>query len=58
MTANELSELNSLIERARHYKMNQEEIEEQSLNWVIGNAPEGPRPSEAEVREALYGLPV
>jgi len=57
MSADELKELNNLIDKARHYKMTQDEIEEQSINWVIGNAPEGPRPTKSEVKAALTGLP-
>lgn len=57
MTGTELAELEILIKKARLYKMTQEEIEEQSIHWVIGNASEGPRPTEHEVKAALSGLP-
>jgi hypothetical protein len=41
MTTSELAELDLLIEKARHHKMTQEEIERQRVNWAINNAPEG-----------------
>jgi len=57
MTVTELAELELLIKKARLYEMTQKEIEEQSVHWVIGNASEGPRPTESEVKAALVGLP-
>lgn len=51
MTQNELTELNLLIEKARHKKMTPEEIKEQRINWCINSAPEGMEFSKEDFAE-------
>lgn len=51
MTAAELSELDILVEKARHKLMTKSELERQRVNWAVNNAPEGMTLTKRDLRE-------
>lgn len=53
MSDAETIELETLIDKARKYKMSKQDVAEQELSWVIGNASEGPRLTREEALSLL-----
>lgn len=53
MTTEDTAKLASLLERARHHRMSEAEIREQAIGWVVGNSPEGYRPTREQVKQNL-----
>ena len=53
MTKEENDTLTTLLERARNHKMTEAEIRQQAIGWIVGNSPEGYRPTREDVSRNL-----
>jgi len=53
MTKEEKDKLEALLERARDHKMSEAEIRQQAIGWIVGNSPEGYRPTREDVARNL-----
>ena len=53
MTIEETAKLEKLLKRAKNYRMSESEIREQAIGWVVGNSPEGYRPTREQVKQNL-----
>jgi hypothetical protein len=53
MTAEDTTKLSVLLERAKKHKMSEAEIHEQAIGWIVGNSPEGYRPTREQVLQSL-----